>query len=230
MLEPEASPPRCSVGLPEFVFELSLELPAEASPPLWSVGRSGSGGGALGSGPEPLAERRKNRRSPNSRHRHDACGAGWACRSGSRLLRRSWPPAWARASPRAAAGACRIRPRSPARARQFQCRRGLMGLPSCNNWYSTSLARASGTGGRDRYPRPEFLAVVDADGHEAAGFGFGFVASPLKDRDGAQRGRVFVGLCDLAGILRGSGNDSREAECQGRPPAAVIHKRLEPSQ
>ena len=80
VLEPEASPPRCSVGLlefeacveppeleacvefvlepllPVFVFELSPELLAEASPPLWSVGRSGSGGGALGSGPEPLPE------------------------------------------------------------------------------------------------------------------------------------------------------------------------------
>ena len=80
VLEPEASPPRCSVGLlefeacveppeleacvefvlepllPVFVFELSPELLAEASPPLWRVGRSGSGGGALGSGPESLPE------------------------------------------------------------------------------------------------------------------------------------------------------------------------------
>jgi hypothetical protein len=78
VLEPEASPARCSVGEPEFdacveppeleagvefvlevlladgVFELAPELPAEASPPLWSVGRSGSGAGALGSGPESV--------------------------------------------------------------------------------------------------------------------------------------------------------------------------------
>ena len=76
----DASPARCSVGppefdacveppelgacvelvlevlLPELVFELLPELLAEASPLLWSVGRSGSGGGALGSGPESLPD------------------------------------------------------------------------------------------------------------------------------------------------------------------------------
>ena len=49
----------------------------------------------------------------------------------------------------------------------------------------------------------QLLAVVDADGNEAAGLGFGLVAGPLKDRNGAQCGRVLAGVRDLAGILRG---------------------------
>ena len=51
-------------------------------------------------------------------------------------------------------------------------------------------------------PILEFLAVVDAHGHEAAGLGVVRVAGPLEHGDGAQLRRVFVGVGDLAGILR----------------------------
>ena len=48
----------------------------------------------------------------------------------------------------------------------------------------------------------EILAVVDADGNQPAVLGMGLVAGPLENPNGAQRGRILVGDCDLALILR----------------------------
>ena len=64
----------------------------------------------------------------------------------------------------------------------------------------------------------EVVAVINADGHEAAGFGMSLVAGPLEDRDGAHCGRVIVGLCDLAWILRGTGKRGREKNQKSHPP------------
>jgi hypothetical protein len=61
----------------------------------------------------------------------------------------------------------------------------------------------------------EILAVVDADGNEAAGLGMRFVTGPLEDRDSAQVWRIRVGFGDLAGILRGGWeSESKRSESE----------------
>ena len=63
----------------------------------------------------------------------------------------------------------------------------------------------------------EILAVVDADGNEAAGFGVVFAASPFQHADGAQLGNGRIGVGDLAGILGGGGKRADEQECDSPP-------------